>query len=69
MGKGDEPAFPQRLMNDPDYAVGLTKREYIAIEAMKGFCSNPGWDGVKYGVLAAAAFAQADAMIAEGEKE
>jgi len=50
---------------------GLTVRDYIAIEAMNGFCMNSGRNGFisnKPEIIAEAAYKLADAMIVESNK-
>jgi hypothetical protein len=59
-------AFPFVINND-EYAQGLTKREYFAAMAMQGICQNPSHIG---GYLSAAieAVKQADALIEQLNK-
>ena len=78
MSNGNEPAFPtERVMSNDgetviaDGALGLTKREYIAIEAMKGILANPQViEGIgdverKYEDVIKHSFRHADAILKE----
>ena len=73
MSKADEPAFPgKRLDNragEIHFLPGLTKREYFAAMAMQGIIQNPGSGSVSLIGIARDAVRQADALIAELEKE
>jgi len=68
----DDLAFPEVVKRGKgvfDFHHGLTKREYITIEAMKGLLANPklGWKDDE--IIADLAITQADAQIAALNKE
>lgn len=63
-------AFPQSyISNDNDR--GISTRDYIAIEAMKGMLANPVLSNNPHGVVESAerAYVLADALIAESNKK
>lgn len=71
IGDKDLPALPMVVPPNPTYGInyptiymGLTKREYIAIEVLKGFCSGPWPQDVED--IARRAWQQADAFIRMG---
>ncbi|SMP71762.1 hypothetical protein [Noviherbaspirillum suwonense] len=60
-------AFPVVFGNS--LFVGITRRDYFAAKAMQAAATNPtGADGFTFEERAKWAYAQADAMIAEGDK-
>ena len=73
------PAFPQKRDNDGGGTIqyfGLSKREYTAIEAMKGMLSTESetegyysMDEKSRAILVKKSYAIADSMIAESEKD
>lgn len=68
------PAFPIQELNSDGtpsafgLSPGLTKREYFAAMAMQGMLADSKFDGPA-NVIARLAFAMADAMIAEENKQ
>lgn len=66
------PAFPhskdERSAWTKQYP-GLSKREYFAGLAMQAIISNPKSENCTHADVATVAFAQADAMLAEGSKQ
>lgn len=72
MSKADEPAFPTAGIQNNEESLpvgGLTKREYFAAMAMHGIIQNPGSGSVSISGIARDALRQADALLAELEKE
>ena len=47
---------------------GMTLRDYFAAQAMQGMCINPAYDDVTWPATAEAAYAAADAMLAERKR-
>lgn len=63
----DLPAFP---IPGPLFAIGLTKREYVAAMAMQGALANPkAVNADDAALVAAVAVECADALLAELAKE
>jgi len=67
MDNSQQPAFPFTFSSSdgsPDWAAGLTKREYFAAMAMQGICANPTVEIKPYGdEIAQAAVEVADALL------
>jgi len=64
MNNADKPAMPNQLHKNKAMN-GLTKLEYFAALAMQGFCASPDFCQESPERTAAAAVAQADALLAE----
>lgn len=74
MSNGNEPMYP--INGGGAISIGLTKREYFAGLAMQGMLANSYSDGVTQPLstanayqIAGMAIAQADALLAELEKQ
>lgn len=68
--KADKNVFPYKLHNSNGQGtvyVGLTARDYIAIQVMVGLSANSALDSRSYEELADIAYKQADAMIKRSE--
>jgi len=64
------PAFPLRGSDTEPLQHGMTLRQYYAGQALVGLRTNGVASGLGVSkIIAATAWADADAMIAEGEKE
>ena len=63
--KANKPVFPSKV--NTTVFQGLTARDYIAIQAMTGLSSNPGFTKQSYEEIADMAYRQADAMIKRSE--
>lgn len=69
-------AFPRPFSKTGEYAdsckehaqSGMTLRDYFAAKAMQGMTVNPYWDDFDFDTIAARAYQQADAMLAERAK-
>jgi len=55
--------------NHTRYSEGATSRDFIAIMAMQGICSNPAYAEASYEQAATMAYGYADAMIKESKHE
>lgn len=73
MTDANHSAFPESYVgNDiPHEGIGggLTKREYFAAKAMQALRTHYGWHGIDTGMAASRAVEDADALIAELNKE
>lgn len=70
--KADKNVFPYKLHNSNGQGtvyVGLTARDYIAIQAMTGFCSNSGLYMYGPEEIAGMAHKMTDAMLKRSEKD
>lgn len=68
--KADKNIFPYALHNSNGQGtvyVGLTARDYIAIQAMTGLSANPELNDRGFDEIADMAYKQADAMIKQSE--
>lgn len=68
--KADKNVFPYKLHNSNGQGtvyVGLTARDYIAIQVMVGLSANPEFTKKGYDEIADMAYKQADAMIKRSE--
>lgn len=68
--KADKNVFPYKLYNSNGQGtvyIGLTARDYIAIQVMVGLSANSALDSRSYEELADIAYKQADAMIKRSE--
>ena len=63
------PAFPIPHQNVNFSKPGMTLREWFAGQVLAGFCANQMSNDFTVEVIARLAYAQADAMIAEGNKD
>lgn len=68
--KADKNVFPYKHYNGLTTTVytGLEVRDYIAIQAMQGFCSNPNLAIKEFENVPEMAYKLADKMIEESEK-
>ena len=64
--KENDKVFPVRSEFSTEF--GITIRDYIAIQAMTGFCANPDLTERGFDEIADFAYRQADAMIERSEK-
>ena len=70
--KADKNMFPYELSNSNGHITvytGLNVRDYIAIQAMQGFCSNPNLAIKEFENVPEMAYKLADKMIEESEKK
>lgn len=64
----NSPVFPSQTRGeDGEFNKGMNTRDYIAIEAMKGFCSYD--NELSFEKTARLAYQQADALIAESKNK
>ena len=64
--KETDKVFP--LKSEYSTEFGISVRDYIAIQAMTGFCANPDLTERGFDEIADFAYRQADAMIERSEK-
>ena len=64
--KATHHVFPSKINNTA--IQGLEVRDYIAIQAMTGFCANPDFSQRGFDEIADMAYIQADEMIKRSEK-
>lgn len=70
--KADKNVFPYALHNSNGQGtvyVGLTVRDYTAIQVMIGLSANPELNDRKFDEIADMAYKQADAMIKRSKKD
>lgn len=70
--KADKNVFPYKLYNSNGNGtvyVGLTARDYMAIQAMTGLCSNSRLYMYGSEEIAGMAYKMADAMLKRSEKD
>lgn len=74
MTDGTHPAFAlskeraEQFTNDPEYATGLSKREYFAAMAMQGILSDSSGSG-KIDTIAESSVIMADALCRRPQQE
>lgn len=69
--KADKNVFPYKLCDGNGSVTvykGLNVRDYIAIQAMTGFCANSNLTDRSFDEIADFAYRQADEMIKRSEK-
>ena len=64
--KKTDKVFPVRSEFSTEF--GISVRDYIAIQAMTGFCANPKLKDLSFDETADFAYRQADAMIERSEE-
>ena len=51
------------------YSEGIDTRDYVAIKAMQGLCSNPAYAEATFEQIANMAYSQADALIKKSKEK